>query len=171
MKNPEGTGSLKGGNGSERKMILSKQEILDLILKEKLVEDYVDLKHQLQPASIDLTLAKVFKIESEGTIDFDNSKRVLSKTTEIAFDNGLVILEPGVYKIQFNETVRLPAGIAAFTTTRSTLARCGAFVHVGWWDPGYHGKGEALLSVGHKLRLEKNARVAQMVFIFLSKES
>ena len=149
-------------------MILSKQEILDLIAKDKLVEDYVDLKQQLQPASFDLTLAKVFALEGEGTVDFDNSKRVLSKTRELSFDNGFVTLLPGVYKIQFNETVRLPGSISALTTTRSTLARCGAFVHVGWWDPGYHGKGEALLSVGNKLRLEKNARVAQMVFMRLS---
>ncbi|HLC37868.1 MAG TPA: deoxyuridine 5'-triphosphate nucleotidohydrolase [Candidatus Norongarragalinales archaeon] len=152
-------------------MILSKQEILELTTKEKLVEDFIDLKIQLQPASIDLTLAKAYAFEGTGVIDFDNSKRVLSKTREMAFDKGFVDLEPGVYKIQFNETVRIPSNIAAFTTTRSTLARCGAFVHVGWWDPGYHGKGEALLSVGTKLRLEKNARVAQMVFLRLSAEA
>ncbi len=148
-------------------MILSKNEILERIMREKLVEGYMDLKHQLQPASFDLTLAKAYALEGEGVIDFDNSKRVLSKTREIAFENGFVSLQQGVYKIQFNETVRLPAGLAALSTTRSSLARCGAFVHVGWWDPGYHGKGEGLLSVGHPLRLEKNARVAQIVFMRL----
>jgi len=47
-------------------MILSKNEILELIMQEKLVEGYVDLKHQLQPASFDLTLAKVHAIEGGG---------------------------------------------------------------------------------------------------------
>lgn len=150
-------------------MILPKHEILSLIESGKLVEDYIDLQKQLQPASFDLTLCKVHALESEGAIDFDNSKRVLSKTRELAFgEGGFVRLEPGAYKIQFNETIRLPADISALSTTRSSLARCGAFVHVGWWDPGYHGKGEGLLSVGNALRLEKNARVAQIIFMRLT---
>ncbi|MFH0922916.1 MAG: deoxyuridine 5'-triphosphate nucleotidohydrolase [Candidatus Micrarchaeota archaeon] len=153
-------------------MILSHGEILDLIAREKLVEDFIDLKKQLQPASFDLTLAKVSAIEGEGVLDFDNSKRVLSNVRELEFDeSGFVSLEPGAYKVRFNETVRLPAGLAALTTTRSSLARCGSFVHVGWWDPGYHGKGEGLLQVGSRIKLEKNARIAQMVFLHLSAEA
>jgi len=153
-------------------MVLSHEEILDLIVREKLVEDFIDLKTQLQPASFDLTLAAVSAIEGEGVLDFDNSKRVLSKTSEIGFDEkNFVSLKPGEYRVRFNETVRLPAGLAAISTTRSSLARCGAFVHVGWWDPGYHGKGEGLLSVGKKISLEKNARIAQMVFLRLNSEA
>lgn len=152
-------------------MILSKQEILTLIEKEKLVQDFVDLETQMQPASFDLTLAEVSIIEGEGVLDFDNSKRVLSESRKIAFENGFASLEKGVYKVRFNEAVRLPAAIAAFSTVRSSLARCGCTMHVGWWDPGYHGKGEGLLYVGNKIKLEKNARIAQIVFVRLGKEA
>ena len=44
-------------------MVLSKQEILELIESEKLVDGFIDLKTQLQPASFDLTLAEVSIIE------------------------------------------------------------------------------------------------------------
>ncbi len=142
-----------------------------MIESEKLVDGFIDLKTQLQPASFDLTLAEVSIIEGEGVLDFDNSKRVLSTTRAIAFENGFASLEKGVYKVRFNEAVRLPAGIAAFSTVRSSLARCGCTMHVGWWDPGYQGKGEGLLYVGNKIRLEKNARIAQIVFLRLGKEA
>ena len=149
-------------------MILSKSEILDLILKEKLVEGYVDLKHQLQPASFDLTVAKVFAFQTTPKIDFDNFSRKLSETKEIAFEKEWILLEQGEYKIQYNETVRLPAGIAALSINRSSLARSGCVMHSGWWDPGYHGRGEGLLSVGKKgLELKRNAKIAQMVFMRL----
>ncbi len=149
-------------------MILSKHEIRELIEKQKLVEGFIDLEKQLQPASFDLTLSKVYSFEGEATIDFDNSKRVLNKNIELPFKDGFVTLEKGDYKVQFNETVRIPDGLAAFSTTRSSLARCGSFAHMGWWDPGYHGSGSSLLHVGASLKLEKNARIAQMIFLRLN---
>ncbi len=153
-------------------LIVSKREIAALIEKQGLVTGAIDLMHQLQPASVDLTVEKVFALESEGALDFDNSERVIPKAAEIPFDaNGWVKLAPGSYKIRFNEAVKLPAGIAALTVSRSSLARCGCLVHVGWWDPGYEGRGEACLVVGGKgLRLKKNAKVAQMVFVRMSGE-
>ncbi|MEM0475481.1 MAG: deoxyuridine 5'-triphosphate nucleotidohydrolase [Candidatus Norongarragalinales archaeon] len=154
-------------------MILSKREIAALIEKQKLVSGALDLKHQLQPASIDLTVEKVFSLAEDGSLDFDNSERVIPKTTELPFDDsGWVTLAPGTYKIRFNEAVKLPADIAALTTSRSSLARCGCLVHVGWWDPGYEGRGEACLVVGGKgLRLRRGAKVAQMIFIRMSEEA
>ncbi|MEM4255349.1 MAG: deoxyuridine 5'-triphosphate nucleotidohydrolase [Candidatus Norongarragalinales archaeon] len=153
-------------------MILSKSEILELILKEKLVEGYVDLKHQLQPASFDLTVAQVFALESPATIDFDNSSRKVSKTKEIPWENNEITLAQGEYKIQYNETVRLPADIAALTVNRSSLGRSGCIVQSGWWDPGYHGKGGSMLTVGKQgLHVKKNAKVAQMVFMRVSGEN
>ncbi len=151
-------------------MILAKHEILERITREKLVEGYVDLKQQLQPASFDLTLESIHALEEQGALDFDNSQRVIPKTRELEFDaEGWIELKPGTYKIRFNEAVRLPDDLTALSLPRSSLARCGAFVHVGLWDPGYHGRGESLLAVGGKgLRLKKNAKVAQYVFLKLN---
>lgn len=154
-----------------KSVILSKQEILALIEKQGLVTGAVDLAHQLQPASVDLTVEKVFALESKGALDFDNSQRVIPKSAEISFEKDWMKLAPGNYKIRFNEAVRLPAGIAALTVSRSSLARCGCLVHVGWWDPGYEGRGEACLVVGGAgLKLKRNAKVAQMIFLRLGDE-
>ncbi|MFH0973712.1 MAG: deoxyuridine 5'-triphosphate nucleotidohydrolase [Candidatus Micrarchaeota archaeon] len=154
-------------------MILSKREILERIKNDGLVTGLVDAAHQVQPASVDLTVEKVFALESEGALDFDNSERVIPKASEIPFnDKEWVSLAPGNYKIRFNEAVRLPAGIAALSVSRSSLARCGSLVHVGWWDPGYEGRGEACLVVGGAgLKLKRNAKVAQMIFVKMSEDA
>lgn len=156
-------------------LILSKQEIASLIKKQGLVTGFVDAAQQLQPASVDLTIEKVFELASgeAGALDFDNSERVIPKAAEVSFDEkDWLYLKPGNYKIRFNEAVKLPAGIAALTVSRSSLARCGCLVHVGWWDPGYEGRGEACLIVGGKgLKLKRNAKVAQMIFVKMSEDA
>ena len=153
-------------------MILSKQEILKRIKRDSLISGAIDITSQVQPASVDLTVEKIFALESEGALDFDNSERVIPKASEIPFEKDWVDLKPGNYKIRFNEAVRLPADIAALTTARSSLARCGSLVHVGWWDPGYEGRGEACLVVGGSgLKLKRNAKVAQMIFVKMSEEA
>ena len=136
-----------------------------------MVEGFVDLKKQLQPAGVDLTLAKVFSFESRGSFDFDNSAREISECKELPFDgDGWIELEPGHYKIQYNELVRVPPDLVALTICRSSLARSGCDVYNGFWDPGYVGRGESSFLVFNPkgVRLRKNARVAQMIFLRLS---
>ncbi|MFH1199564.1 MAG: deoxyuridine 5'-triphosphate nucleotidohydrolase [Candidatus Micrarchaeota archaeon] len=148
-------------------MILNRQEILERILKEKLIQGYTDAKSQLQPAGFDLTVEKVFKLKTQGAIDFDNKGRKISEVTELAWGaDGWLELKQGTYKIQFAEEVALPGELAAMTILRSSVMRCGCVMHQGYWDPGYHGKGETALYVGNEngLRLKKGAKIAQMVF-------
>lgn len=148
-------------------MMLSRREILQRIQKDRLVSGYTDLESQLQPAGFDLTVEKVYAFESQGSIDFDNKDRVLSKVAELKWDaHGWLELPAGAYKLQFAEEVRFPADLAAQTILRSSLMRCGCILHQGFWDPGYHGKGETVLVVANPkgLRLKKGAKVAQMVF-------
>ena len=155
-------------------MVLSSKQIRELVTSQKLVYDYLDLEKQLQPASFDLTLAKVFRIASEGAVDFDNSKRVISKTEEIPFDSeGWVTLPKGVYKAQYAEAVKVPANVVGITFCRSSLSRCGADVYNGYWDPGYEGRGESMLIVHneHGIRLSKRAKIAQIAFFELGEES
>jgi dUTP pyrophosphatase len=155
-------------------MVLSSSQIRALVEKEGLVSDYLDLSRQLQPASFDLTLAKVFKITSQGAIDFDNSQRVISKTEEIPFNSeGWVELPAGIYKVQYAEAVKIPADIVGVTFCRSSLSRCGLDLYNGWWDPGYEGRGESVLIVHnpHGARLKKRAKIAQIAFFELGVES
>ena len=155
-------------------MVLAKHEILERIKRDKLVEDYVDLTQQLQPASFDLTLDKVFELYGGGSIDFDNSSRVLSEARELSFDaSEWVLLKKGVYKVRFKEIVRIPADLAGVTICRSSIARCGCNLYNGFWDPGYEGRGESTFLVlnEHGIRLKKYAKIAQMVFFHLTDEA
>ncbi|MFH1106482.1 MAG: deoxyuridine 5'-triphosphate nucleotidohydrolase [Candidatus Micrarchaeota archaeon] len=151
-------------------MILNRQEILERILKDKLVQGFADAKSQIQPAGFDLTVEKVSAFKTQGAIDFDNKERKLSDTAELKWnDDGWLELGQGSYKVQFAEEVTLPADVAAMTILRSSLARCGCVMHTGYWDPGYHGKGEASMIVPEKgLKLKKGAKLAQMIFVKMS---
>jgi len=116
-----------------------------LIKREGLIKDYININIQLQPAGFELTLRKVFKFKSHGVLDFDNSKR----------------------KISDNEIVKVPRDMIAIALPRSSLLRSGATILTAVWDPGYEGRPEALLVVfnSHGIRLFKNARLIQLVFI------
>jgi len=149
---------------------LSESEILRKIYDDGLVQNYKYLGPQLQPCSFDLTVNTVFDFTGPGVIDYDNSQRIIANITGHELVNGEWHLNPGYYKVRFNEIVRLPKDLCAITATRSSLARCGAQIHVGFWDAGYIGAGEALLTVGNPagIILKKDAKIAQMIFIKLS---
>lgn len=125
---------------------------------------------QFQPAGVDVTLKKALKFSSLGKIDFDNSERKVSETTELPFEDGWVHLSPGSYKVIFNEYVKVPADAAAVCFPRSSLLRSGITLECAVWDPGYEGRSEALLVVSnpHGARLKENAKIGQLVFIMLS---
>ncbi len=139
-----------------------------LIKREGLIKDYININIQLQPAGFELTLRKVFKFKSPGILDFDNSKRKISDVEEIPFNSqGYVDLKPGTYKVVFNEIVKVPRDMIAIALPRSSLLRSGATILTAVWDPGYEGRSEALLVVfnPHGIRLFKNARLIQLIFI------
>lgn len=91
---------------------------------------------------------------------------------ENQLQGGFVHLAEGAYKVIYNEAVSMPRDCIALAFPRSSLLRCGAFMHCAVWDPGYNGRGESLLIVSnpHGMRLAKNARLAQLIFIKLSKK-
>ncbi|MDK2892901.1 deoxyuridine 5'-triphosphate nucleotidohydrolase [Methanohalophilus sp.] len=148
--------------------LLSKNRLLELIhSNQPLVEGMKDECLQVQPNGIELTLKEIHLIEGMGTVDFDNSERVIPKTTPLKFSSdGWIELGTGIYKIIFNEIVNIPKDTAALATPRSSIIRCGATLETAVWDAGYRGRSECLLVVFNKdgIRLQKNARVIQLVF-------
>ena len=56
---------------------------------------------------------------------------------------------------------------------RSSLLRSGITMETAVWDPGYHGRSEAMLVVNnmHGAFLKKNAKIAQLIFIRLEEEA
>ena len=156
-------------------VVLSRQEIKRLLKKKPpLVEGYVDLEEQVQPNGVDLTLREIALLQSSGRITAENSQRLVSDLAPLVFDGlGFIDLVPGAYIITYNEVVHLPKNIMALGRPRSSLLRCGVTVGTAVWDAGYEGRSQSLLVVYNPrgFRLQKNARVIQLIFMRLSEKT
>lgn len=155
--------------------ILSKQDIQKLLQQEPpLIEDYINLEEQVQPNGIDFTLREVALLQSSGKIAVENRQRLISETTPLAFDGlDFIDLMPAAYIITYNEIVHLPKNVMALATPRSSLLRCGVTINTAVWDAGYSGRSQSLLVVYNPqgFRLQRNARVLQLVFFELTQET
>jgi dUTP pyrophosphatase len=135
-----------------------------------LIEGYPDLAVQLQPNGFDLTLAEVAAFSEPGILGETNAQRFLAEATPLSFAaDGMLRLEPGAYRVTFNETVNLPLDIMTLGQSRSSLLRSGVAVHGAVGDAGYRGRYQALMVVYHQggFTVAKNARVMQLVFLRL----
>lgn len=136
-----------------------------------LVEGLRDPSDQVQPNGIDLTLRSAAWFGSPGQVGATSEERILSATAELEFDSeGWAHLAPGPYLITLNEVVHLPKGVMALAWPRSSLLRCGVFVHNAVWDAGYEGRSQCLLTVinPHGFRVARGSKVLQMVFFTLA---
>ncbi|OYT43325.1 MAG: deoxyuridine 5'-triphosphate nucleotidohydrolase [Candidatus Aenigmarchaeota archaeon ex4484_56] len=159
-------------------MILNKEQIKNLIEEKNLIENFINLEIQLQPNGFDLTAGEIYKIKNSGRIDFSNSERIISETDKILPEKnikdkyGWWNLKKGVYKIKTNEILNLPNNLAGIAFTRTSLLRCGCFISNGIWDAGFKGKSEFLLYVSeYGIKIKENARVNQIMFLRLEKET
>jgi dUTP pyrophosphatase len=155
--------------------VLSKKNIQKLIeRKPPLVENCFNIDEQLQPNGFDLTLQQIAALHSRGTIGVSNSQRVLSDLSTLNFDeSGFIDLTPGSYTITYNEIVHIPTDVMALATPRSSILRCGVTINTAVWDAGYSGRSQSLMVVynPHGFRLQKNARVLQLIFFKLTGET
>jgi len=137
-----------------------------------LVEAMIDPEMQTQMCAVELTLKKIEAFKTAGALALDNKERILPETEEIFFDGSdWADLQPGAYLVTFNEIVDIPRDVAALARPRSTLLRCGASLETALWDPGYRGRSQSLLVVHNQsgLRLKRNARLMQLVFMRLDR--
>ncbi len=155
--------------------ILSRQDIHKLLQQEPpLIEDYTDLDSQVQPNGFDLTLREIALPQTPGRIAASDSQRLVSDLAPLVFDGlGFIEVMPGAYIITYNEIVHLPNNIMALARPRSSLLRCGVTVDTAVWDAGYSGRSQSLMVVYNQqgFRLQKNARIVQMVFFSLTGET
>ena len=155
--------------------VLSGSDIRRLIGQSPpLVEGWLDLDEQVQANGFDLTLRDVSLMRSKGQIAVDNRERVVSWLSPMSFNTiDYLDLVAGIYLITYNEIVHLPKDIMALGRPRSSLLRCGVGVGTAVWDAGYEGRSQSLLIVHNTagFRVQKNARITQLVFFRLSGES
>jgi dUTP pyrophosphatase len=154
---------------------LSREEIRRLLEGQPpLLESCLDIESQLQPNGFDISVRDVCRLVTPGTISVDNNQRVISEPAPMAFgDSNFIDLAPGPYLITHNEVVHLPNNVMALGRPRSSLLRCGVTVNTAVWDAGYSGRSQSLLVVCNELgfRLQKDARVVQLVFFRLTGET
>jgi dUTP pyrophosphatase len=152
--------------------VLSKSDIQRLMQHQPPLLEYCpDPEAQLQPNGIDITVRDIASLETPGRIGVSNQQRAVSTLVPVAFNrDGFVDLPPGPYLITHNEIVHLPTNVMALARPRSSLLRCGVTVETAVWDAGYSGRSQSLLVVQHAggFRLQKDARVAQLVFFRLT---
>lgn len=151
--------------------VLSREDLrAALAASPPLVED-VDPATQLQPNGIDLRVERVQRLVSGARFGATDAAREAAARDDVAADgDGWWLLERGAYVITYREKVNLPADLTALLRPRSSLLRSGVTIHGAVWDAGYSGRGEGLLSVlnEHGYRLQRGARVAQLVFFRLA---
>jgi len=145
-------------------MVLGRNEITRRIREGQLVSNLTD-KTQIQQAGIDLTVGKVYELVGEGALDFDNSKRVICRYSEIEPQGSFWDLEPGVYHCAMNEWISIPPDLCGLLLPRSSALACGIHIHSALWDPGYNGRSFIHTHATRKVRIYRNARIAQMVFL------
>ncbi|MFH1651902.1 MAG: deoxyuridine 5'-triphosphate nucleotidohydrolase [Chloroflexota bacterium] len=155
--------------------VLSEHEIRERLQSEPpLVEGWLDLAEQVQVNGFDLTLRDVAMLQTGGTIGVSNRQRFIPPVAPLVFDGtGFLELMPGIYSITFNEVVHLPRDVMALARPRSSLLRCGVTVDTAVWDAGYSGRSQSLMIVYNPqgFRVQKNARVVQLVFWQLAGET
>ncbi|MEE9202546.1 MAG: deoxyuridine 5'-triphosphate nucleotidohydrolase [Dehalococcoidia bacterium] len=156
-------------------MVLTKREIEEALqATPPLIEGLADPAEQLQPNGVDITVGEVALLSGTGQLGVSNSQRRLPQTTPLTFDGlGYVELPPGLYMVTYNEAVHLPPDMMALGFPRSSLVRCGATLLTAVWDAGYSGRSQSTLVVYNPagLRLQRGARVLQLVFLRLSGET
>jgi dUTP pyrophosphatase len=151
---------------------LGREELLRRIAAPRpLISGFFSLDEQLQPNGFDLSVAAIGRFTGAGAVGQLNSSRVLPDVHDLAFaDDGWVELPVGAYQVVCNETVDLPNDLMAIGRPRSTLCRMGTTLATAVWDAGYRGRSTALLIVANPagMRLQRNARVLQLVFFTLT---
>lgn len=119
----------------------------------------------VQPNSIDLRLKEVFEIGDGLELYADGSRNLPEyERIKLREDNMFNFLRLGLYQVEFEESIEMPAGVCGITLLRSTMFKSGASGESGLFDSGYKGGVGMTISTEKLVRVEKGAPIAQMVF-------
>ncbi len=120
---------------------------------------------QIQPNGVDIRVAEIQSITGIGEISTDGKKIADRAEVEPVSRQGTQFydLTPGEYIVVYEETVRIPEDSIGFVFPRSSLIRNGVMLYTAVWDAGYEGKGEGLLKVDSRIRIEPESRIGQLV--------
>ncbi len=154
--------------------VLSDRTIKEELAAGRLVIDPLD-KNDIQPASVDLHLDRVFRIFRVTRRPYVDVREPMEDLTELVSieDDEPFIIQPGSFVLGSTlESVTLPDDIVARVDGKSSLGRLGLLVHAtaGYVDPGWMGKLTLELSNQSQMpiALYYGMKVSQISFLRLS---
>jgi dUTP pyrophosphatase len=122
----------------------------------------------IQQHGIDLRVNSILAPDHEkwGKIPIEGKATPLEyKPINIVMAYNGWILDPGYFAVEFMEGVKIPNDKMMMLVQRSSLGRCGASLHSGLFDAGFHTENiGAFISVHHRLIIEYHSRLAQAIF-------
>ncbi|MCH6556219.1 MAG: dCTP deaminase [Chloroflexi bacterium] len=154
--------------------VLSDRTIKEELAASRLVIEPLD-EANIQPASIDLQLDRVFRIFRVTRRPFVDVRQPMDDLTELVTieDEEPFIIQPGTFVLGSTlEYVTLPDDIVARVDGRSSLGRLGLLVHAtaGYVDPGWTGKLTLELSNQSQMpiALYYGMKISQISFLRMS---
>lgn len=124
-----------------------------------MIENYSS--KNIKPASINIHLNKIFKIENQKIINF--SKKIKYKELKLPY-----ILKPNEYILaKSKEILNIPQNVCILHIHRTTTMRRGLNIIGGFGDPGY--KGEIYYGIknigNNNIELNKNDSLTKIIFL------
>jgi len=130
----------------------------------KFIDSDAMLDDAIQPNGLDLSIGEIYKLSGVAELSDDEYTKTDRDRVPVN-GHGDYVLGTGPHIIEYDETIEIPDDCVGIVLPRSRMLRCGLQVDTALWDAGYKGKGEGALFAHTPAKLEKDMRVAQMVFL------
>jgi dCTP deaminase len=155
-------------------VILSDRSLRERLASSSIAIEPLD-EGAIQPASVDLRLARTFRVFSRHRhthIDLAHDQRGLTELVEVE-EGGRFALHPGEFVLGSTlERVRVPDDLVGRLEGKSSLGRVGLIIHstAGYVDPGFEGQITLELSnvATVPILLYPGMRVAQISFLTMT---
>jgi deoxycytidine triphosphate deaminase len=141
--------------------ILSGEDIAPLVQKVLQAES----GEQRQPAGFDVTVNAVHSFpKTKFTLGIAKGEN--SPLADVPLVDGEYFdLDEGAYFVDLNEITTIPKDAIGILLPRSTLLRNGLDVRTALFDPGYSGQPKVMLVCHRPARIQRFARIGQLVII------
>lgn len=116
----------------------------------------------IQQHGVDLNLIRVEELQDIGRI-FIEGKTKLPIYCEVYPINGVWRLPPGIYSVTFDQGCNIPRDQMLLIRQRSSLLRCGGFIHSSVFDAGFKTDNiGTFMVIMHTVEIDFYARIAQI---------
>jgi len=147
--------------------ILSGDEIDQLI--RKVIS--ANSGEQKQPAGYDVTVSNIQSYpQTRFTVGIEKGESSALIQVPTISNGAYFDLDPGAYFVELNEITTIPPDAIGILLPRSTLLRNGLDVRTALFDPGYSGQPKVMLVCHRPARIQRFARVGQLVILKSDRE-